>query len=115
MDTFHACRFYEKKSPGSANPSEKKTPELTPDEQKRVRAALVFMYRRLGSWEALARAMGMKEHTVVYSARSANHPPTAATAIRVARTARVPIDDVLDGKWPPKGACPLCGHVTEAP
>jgi len=93
----------------------RKTPELMPDEQKHVRAALVFLHRRLGSWEALAKATGMRPHTLKYSAHSTKNPPTAATAIRIGRAAHVPIDDVLDGKWPPKGACPLCGHVTETP
>jgi hypothetical protein len=33
-------------------------------------------------------------------------------ALRVARLAGVPIDDVLAGKFPPAGTCPYCGNGT---
>ena len=33
-------------------------------------------------------------------------------AYKVAKLACVPFDDVTSGRYPVKGACPHCGHVT---
>jgi hypothetical protein len=83
--------------------------ELTEDEQAHVRKALAFLRERFGSWEALANAMGVEEHRIWY-ARSEQRTVTAAIAIRSARAARVPLEDILGGAWPKPGTCPHCGR-----
>jgi hypothetical protein len=37
-------------------------------------------------------------------------PASPTMAFRVARLAGVGVDDILTGKYPPPGTCPLCGH-----
>lgn len=83
--------------------------DLTPDEQGRVRAALVFLSRRFGSWEALAKVMNVKVGTACYSGGQ-NSKPSAGIALRAARAAGVPLEDILSGAFPPAGACPSCGR-----
>jgi hypothetical protein len=84
-------------------------PELTEDERKHVKAALAFLKRRHGTWMALARAMGLKVATVVYAAGKRGGV-SAGVALRAARAAGVPMEDVLSGEWPRPGMCPYCGR-----
>lgn len=83
---------------------------LTEAERDHVRAALRFLRVRLGGWEPVAQAMGVRRkllERVLYGERNA----TAGHALRTARAAGVPMEDVLTGKYPKPGACALCGHV----
>jgi hypothetical protein len=85
-----------------------KTSDLTAAEQSHVKAALAFLHARCGDWETLAKALRV--------GRMAFHRPiTPMLAFRVARLAKVGVDEVLTGKYPPPGVCPHCGAVrTEA-
>lgn len=72
-----------------------------------MRAALRFLAKRFGSWSKLATAMGVKTGRIE---RAGNRPVTAGLALRAARVARVPIEDILAGRWPKPGMCPYCGR-----
>lgn len=40
--------------------------------------------------------------------------PSAGLAVRAARLAKVPIDDVIDGRFPKAGCCPYCDSQLDA-
>jgi len=85
--------------------------DLSPKEQAHVRAALRFMRKRLGSAEKLAAALQMGLQIVSKACVVNEHTkPNAGMAIRVARLAGVSVEDVLEGRFPAPGACPLCGR-----
>ena len=74
-----------------------------------MRTTLAFLLVRYGGWRALAAAMDMKADTVKYAA----HPRggvSAGAALRTARAAGVPVEDVLSGAFPRPGVCPHCGR-----
>ena len=77
--------------------------DLTKEEQANVRAAVRFLRFRCGGWLPLAKALRVGRTT----AQRANSP---MVAYRAARLAGVGVDDVLTGKFPPAGTCPMCGH-----
>lgn len=80
--------------------------DLTTQEQANVRAALRFLHARCGGWAPLAKALR-------FTTRTLQAPATPALALRVARLAKVGVDDVLAGRFPPAGTCPHCGHRSE--
>jgi hypothetical protein len=82
--------------------------DLTATEQHRVRVALRFLRVKFGGWAGLAKAL--KSGEVMLSAVASKRPVSASLAFRVARLTGVGIDDLLAGKFPPPGSCPLCGH-----
>jgi hypothetical protein len=82
--------------------------DLTPAEQENVRVALRFLATRLGDTSKLAKAMGAHRETIQRPVRGG--VVTAGIALRAARVAGVPLEDVLGGRWPPKGASPHCGR-----
>lgn len=84
---------------------------LTSKEQANVRTAILFLRARCGGWVPLGKMLRLKDTTV--SSVSRKEPVSASLAFRVARLAKVGIDDLLAGKYPPAGACPHCGHVQE--
>jgi hypothetical protein len=77
--------------------------DLTKDEQAHVRAAAAFLRHRCGSLKDLAKALRFTPHTV-------RAPASPTLAMRVARLAKVGVDDVLAGRFPAPGTCPHCGH-----
>src|SRR5580693_7008916 len=83
--------------------------DLTPAEQENVRVALRFLATRFGDFAKLAKAMGAHRETVQRPARRAA-PVTAGIALRAARVAGVPLEELLSGAWPKAGACPHCGR-----
>jgi hypothetical protein len=83
--------------------------DLTPTEQANVKAALHFLAKRFGTFRALAEAMGSKRKTVMYAAMK-KAGVSAGIALRAARAAGVPLEDLLSGAWPSAGACPHCGR-----
>jgi DNA-binding XRE family transcriptional regulator len=85
------------------------TPDLTGDEHANVRRALQVLRRRFGSWEALASAMGAKVKTLT-KAGGTNSKPSVGLALRAARIVGVPMEEILSGRWPKPGACPMCGR-----
>jgi len=84
--------------------------DLTAQEQARVRVALTFLRARCGTWAVLAKALSFGESTLANVA-GGHKAVTASMAVRVARFAGVGVDEALRGEFPPKGACPHCGHV----
>jgi hypothetical protein len=82
--------------------------DLTKEEQEHVRAAITYLRARMGTWEALARALHFDAATFIHVvARRKAASPTMA--FRVARIAGIGIDDLLAGKFLPSGTCPHCG------
>jgi len=86
--------------------------DLAKQEQTNVRTALRFLRARCGGWEPTAKMLRVNDSTLgnVMGSRRA---VTASLAFRVARLVKVPIDDLLAGKFPAAGTCPYCGHVKE--
>lgn len=82
--------------------------DLTPQEQAHVRAALRFLRVRHGTTRKLAEAMGVN-HRTLRSILSKDRP-SAGVALRAARLAGCRVEAILDGVWPPEGACPRCGR-----
>lgn len=87
----------------------RRSSDLTPEEQSNTRTALRFLAKRLGTWEALAKAMGANRATVELAARRGT--VSAGIALRAARVAGASVEDVLAGRWPVAGACPHCGRT----
>jgi len=71
--------------------------DLTPEEQTNVRAALRFLRLRCGGWDSLAKALHFNKKTLGNVARARAVSPTVA--FRVARFAKVGVDDLLAGKF----------------
>jgi len=88
-----------------------KTSDLTVDEQKHVRAALRFLRARCGGWANVAKVLRFGESTLSDVANE-RRTATPVLAFRVARLAKIGVDDVLAGRFPPPGTCPYCGHGT---
>lgn len=85
--------------------------DLTAQEQAHVRAALKFLRARCDGWEPVSKLLRIRRDSLV--AVSSGETVSASMAVRVARLAKVGIDDLLAGKFPPAGTCPYCGHVKE--
>jgi hypothetical protein len=87
--------------------------DLTNPEQTHVRTALKFLRLRCGTWALVAKALKLGE-TTVSDVAAGRIPVSPLVAFRVARLAKVAIDDVLSGRYPAPGTCPHCGHRAEA-
>lgn len=83
--------------------------DLTPKEQEHVRVALRFLRARVGNWEILAKALRMTAPTLIHVNRERRSASPVLT-FRIARLAKVGIDDLLAGKYPAEGACLNCGN-----
>lgn len=81
---------------------------LSPEEQRNLHAAMQFLRVRFGSWKAIADVTGLAEGTLCAKPRDLG----PGLAIRVARAAGEPLEDILTGKWPRAGACAHCGRST---
>src|SRR5438128_939839 len=81
---------------------------LTADEQRNVRAALRFLRIRAGGMERLAKCLRTTKRALTHMAYC--RAPSVALALRLARFAGVPVDDVLAGRFPAPGTCPHCGQ-----
>ena len=90
-------------------PRARRGPDLSPEEAGHVKEALAFLAKRYGTWRELAKAMGLKSDTIEYAA-SERGGVTGGMAIRTARAAGVPVEDVLSGAFPKPGVCPHCGR-----
>ena len=88
--------------------------ELTAEEQENVRKALRVLRTRHGGQKALAMALGVGVASLMW-AMAKRGKPGAALALYAARLAKVPVEDVLAGRFPAEGACPMCGRVQDAP
>lgn len=82
---------------------------LTAEEQANVRAALRFIRVKLKMTSAdIGKRIGVARCTVDRVLTDAK--VDAIYAIHAARMAEVSVEDVLNGKYPPEGACPMCGR-----
>ena len=90
-----------------ANETRRST-DLTLTEQENVRAALRFLHTRLGGWREVAEAM--KAHRPTLRDRMWGRTVTGGLAVRVARLAGAPLEEILAGRWPVPGTCPHCGR-----
>ena len=86
-------------------------PDLTAAEQTNVRTALKFLRLRCGTWAVLSKALRLGESSLANLAKGKAIGPLVA--FRVARLAKVGVDDVLTGRFPAPGTCPHCGHHKE--
>lgn len=82
--------------------------DLTDQEQQHVRTAIKFLRIRSGTYESLARVLKFRSQTIRHSADG--DLVSASLAFRIARLADVTVDDLLKGKFPPKGTCAHCGY-----
>jgi transcriptional regulator with XRE-family HTH domain len=81
---------------------------LTDKEQRHVRTALRFLRHRVGGWQPLADALGVKADTIGKVLRG-GRAVTANLAYSVARLTDVSIDDLLAGALLSPRTCPHCG------
>lgn len=83
---------------------------ISAEEEASVLAALKVLRRRFRSWQGLANVMRMPLKTLERIVSGKNRRVPAALAIRAAKVAGVPVDDVLSGAFPGARACPVCGR-----
>ncbi len=83
--------------------------DLTEKEQKAVRTALRFLRLRVGAWGPLAKALRY-EWDSIQKVATGKRAVTPALALRVARFAGIPMDELLAGQWLSARVCPHCGH-----
>lgn len=83
---------------------------LTDKEQRHVRTAIRFLRYRVGGWEALAAALGLKSDSLVKIVNARGRDVTARLAYSVARLTDVSIDDLLTGAMLSPRTCPHCGR-----
>lgn len=79
--------------------------DLTTQEQAHLRSVLRYLRLRAGTWAPVAKALHIKDTSL--SRVVAGGCVSASLAFRVARLVRAPIDEVVDGRFPP--TCPHCG------
>ena len=85
---------------------------LTAEEQAGVRQAVRALRKRYRSWQKLAQALGLglPLKSLERGLQGKDRPLSPGLAIRAARLAGVPVDDVLKGLFPKPGQCPMCGQ-----
>lgn len=83
--------------------------DLTTQEQASVRAALRFLRVRCGGWASVSKVLKFKDTSLSAVAIGCKAPSMLLT-LRIARFAKVGIDDLLAGRFPAPGTCPMCGH-----
>lgn len=84
--------------------------DLTPDEQKNVRAVLRYLHARFGEWSQVAKVLRFARGTITDMV-CGQAPVSASMAIRVARFLGASIDEVLAGTFAPPSTCPYCKQV----
>jgi hypothetical protein len=82
---------------------------LTIEEQKNIRTAILFLRNKVGGLKPLSKVLGFEARTLMNVTMGRATSPTMA--FRIARFAKVGVDDVLTGRFPAPGTCPYCGHV----
>ena len=83
--------------------------DLSAKEQRAVRTALRFLRLRVGAWAPLAKALRCEPDTI-HKVAAGRRGVTPALALRVARLAGVPMEELLAGQWLSPRTCPHCGH-----
>ncbi|MGH7634534.1 MAG: hypothetical protein ACRENC_12440, partial [Gemmatimonadaceae bacterium] len=72
--------------------------DLTDKEQRHVRTALRALRLRVGAWAPLAKALRY-EYDSIQKVATGKKAVTPALALRIARFAGVPLDELLAGQW----------------
>lgn len=87
---------------------------FTQDEAVNIRRAVRFLIKRYRSGQRLAAAIGTSSDSIYkVSQRRAFISPSVV--FRIASVARVPVDDIVSGRWPPPSVCHFCGQQSKAP
>ena len=84
--------------------------KLTDKDQRHVRTAIRFLRFKVGGWQPLADALGLKVDTLVKIVNARGRDVTAKLAYSVARLTDVSIDDLLAGALLSPRTCPHCGR-----
>lgn len=84
--------------------------KLTDREQRHVRTAIRFLRFKVGGWQPLADALGLKVDSLVKVVNARGRDVTARLAYSVARLTDVSIDELLSGALLSPRTCPHCGH-----
>jgi hypothetical protein len=82
---------------------------LSPDETANVRKAVEILRAKHGDLKRLARAMGVSYQALI-RAMGDGSKPGAGVALRAAKLAGVPVEDVLSGAYAKGWVCPTCGR-----
>ena len=85
--------------------------DLTKQEQAHVRAALRLLRVQCGGWAGVEKVIHYQMRTIRNVMKGRMVSPTMA--FRVARFFGVGIDDLLAGRFPPRGTCHHCGQVPD--
>lgn len=95
--------------PDGTTPAKLTRTALRPHEEANVRAAVRLLKGRLRTWKAVSVAMTVPAKTM---ARVMNGERRVQDkwAILVARALGLALDDVISGRFPARGACPMCGR-----
>lgn len=88
--------------------------KLTEKEQRHVRTAIRFLRFKVGGWQPLADALGMKVDSLVKVVNARGRDVTARLAYSVARLTDVSIDDLLLGALLSPRTCPHCGRAPDS-
>lgn len=78
----------------------------TPEEQKRIRAAIQNIARAFGGKDVLASIMGISEKSLYGRKRDRSY----SFALLLARAAGIPVEQLLSGQPHVAGSCALCGR-----
>ena len=92
----------------------RREPDLTDAQVAALKRSLLFLRVTIGGRNKLARALRVHA-TTLSRVLSDRKRPSAVIALRAAKLAGQPVDRVLDGSWPPAGACPHCGRHEARP
>lgn len=79
-----------------------------------MRVALKTLAVRHGGWTKLAKRMGVSANTLTGAMLKKRKGLGPGVALEVARTAGVTFDDVISGRFPEPGSCPMCGRSGRA-
>jgi hypothetical protein len=87
---------------------------FTQDELVNIRRTVRFLIKRYRSGSRLAAAIGTSSDSIYkVSQRRAFISPSVV--FRIAHLARVSVDDIVSGRWPPPSVCHLCGQPSPPP
>jgi len=70
--------------------------------------------RRYRSAARLAASIGTSSDSV-YKVTQRRAFISPSVVFRIASIARVPVDDIVSGRWPPPSVCHFCGQPSPAP
>lgn len=87
--------------------------KLTDREQRHVRTAIRFLRFKVGGWQPLADALGLKVDSLVKVVNARGRDVTARLAYSVARLTDVSIDELLSGALLSPRTCPHCGRAPD--